>query len=231
MQFGTWSLCVESRRSPAPLCFSVPQGGVLTKCSSGTYSMGGYTECLPCPTGWLCRDGLAEPCGYGTTMTAMTTSVQDDESLTTSGSGVYGGTCASCPPGGRCAGGGVWEECPSGTFSPGGDASTVCRPCAPGTFSNHTGTAQCETCAAGEKRVGGSIGRRASLRAFRGSLPCCGSRGFTLVFTSWHGSANVGRHSLCLYDVGRALFHGWKDTYLSGPQSRVPIAKDIDAYD
>ncbi|CAM9902317.1 unnamed protein product [Sphacelaria rigidula] len=113
------------------------------------YSMGGYTECYSCPVGWLCSNGLAVPCGYGTTMTSVTTVVQEDEGSTSSVSGIYGGACIECPAGNACPGGGVVEECSAGTFSAGGSATTVCRPCEPGTFASTNGTEACELCAPG----------------------------------------------------------------------------------
>lgn len=119
-------------------------------CPRGTYSMGGYTDCLPCPAGWLCQEGLAVPCGYGTTYTSVSTGAQDEEGFSTSETDIYGGVCVSCPPGGQCPGGGVWEECPPGTFSSGGDASIVCQLCSPGTFANRTAMVECQSCAAGE---------------------------------------------------------------------------------
>lgn len=82
-------------------------------------------------------------------MTSVTTVVQEDEGSTSSVSGIYGGACIECPAGNACPGGGVVEECSAGTFSAGGSATTVCRPCEPGTFASTNGTEACELCAPG----------------------------------------------------------------------------------
>ncbi|CAN0055859.1 unnamed protein product [Laminaria digitata] len=112
--------------------------------------MGGSTECLPCPVGWLCSEGLGVPCGYGTSLSTLTTNVQEEEGSTSSTSGVYGGSCASCPAGYACPGAGLIEECSVGMFSPGGGPSNMCMPCPPGSFANETGAEACDDCAAGE---------------------------------------------------------------------------------
>lgn len=117
--------------------------------------MGGYTECFPCPAGWLCSEGVTVPCGYGSTMTSVATAVQEDEGSSSSALGVYGGRCTYCPAGNACPGGGVVEECLPGMFSPGGNASIICRPCEPGTFASSNGSEQCQLCSAGEDLGGG----------------------------------------------------------------------------
>lgn len=130
------------------------QGDVLTICSGGTYSMGGSTECHQCPSGWICENGLAAPCGHGTSMTPITTNTKmkgvGDSPASSVVDASSGEACVSCSPGGQCPGGGVWEACPPGTFSPGGDASNVCQPCPPGNFTNHSATVECYSCHAGE---------------------------------------------------------------------------------
>ena len=117
--------------------------------------MGGSTECLPCPVGWLCSEGLGVPCGYGTSLSTATTNVQEEEGSTSSTSGVYGGACASCPEGTACPGAGLVGECSRGMFSPGGGPSNMCMPCPPGSFANSSGASACDDCPAGERKKDG----------------------------------------------------------------------------
>lgn len=94
--------------------------------------------------------GLGVPCGYGTSLSSETTNAQEETGSTSSASGTYGGSCAACPPGMECPGGGVYQECEPGTHAPGGGASNVCMPCLPGTFANATAASECAACPAGE---------------------------------------------------------------------------------
>lgn len=135
--------------------------------------MGGSTECSPCPIGWLCSEGLGVPCGYGTSFASFTTTVQEEEGSSSSASGVYGGGCMDCPAGTACPGGGLFEECVPGMFSPGGEASNGCMPCPPGSFANGTAAADCEPCPSGEENelgARGAGGGRSCVRVCAGRL-------------------------------------------------------------
>ena len=98
------------------MCFSCADPGAEPlQCSSGTYSPSGSLQCLPCPEGSHCPSaGLAEyiPCVNGT----YTDSVNQT-------------SCQSCPAGQKCPNPAQSpEDCPSGTYSMGGQADCLVCP-------------------------------------------------------------------------------------------------------
>ena len=98
------------------MCFSCADPSAEpSKCSSGTYAPSGSLQCLSCPKGSHCPSaGLAEyiPCVNGT----YTDSVNQT-------------SCQSCPAGQKCPNPAQSpEDCPSGTYSIGGQADCLVCP-------------------------------------------------------------------------------------------------------
>ncbi|XP_022099461.1 uncharacterized protein LOC110984001 isoform X2 [Acanthaster planci] len=103
------------------------------------HSFGHALECVPCPIGWLCKDGYATPCPKYHHGRCNETHCPE--------------ACALCDPGTACFRG-IQSICPQGYFSQGFD-SEFCQPCQPGTFNNLTGQSICEKCPAGYQSTQG----------------------------------------------------------------------------
>ena len=102
-------------------------------CGEGEYSMGGATECGPCPDGWLCENGIGYPCQAPNYLHS------NPKTGTTA--------CVPCPFGHDCSGG-YATPCAAGAFSSIGMEG--CLLCKPGTISSECASDGCTDCPAGK---------------------------------------------------------------------------------
>lgn len=126
-------------------------------CRAGWFSFSNSTTseilCLPCPLGFFCTGGCANPsaCPLGTFSSASfaeSALVCQDCPLGSYTNQPGMTKCSVCPSGASCAyRDRVFQPCPAGTWS--GENEVQCHECPAGSYNSETFQEQCTTCPVG----------------------------------------------------------------------------------
>lgn len=121
---------------PCPTGFSCC-GGEMASCPYYNMSFGLQSQCQACLSGWVCAEGVGQPCNKVITSTA-TYAVNN--------------TCVTCPMGSSCRDGKKYQ-CDAGSAASVG--STTCSICEPGSFASTAGAVSCSSCGSQTSQYGG----------------------------------------------------------------------------
>lgn len=132
-------------------------GQCIEPCRAGWFSFSNATSsetlCVPCPLGFFCAGGCANPsaCPVGTF--SSTSFAESALACQACSSGSYtnlpGMTkCSTCPSGASCAfPDRLFQPCPAGTWA--GENEVQCHDCLAGSYNSETFQSQCTACPAG----------------------------------------------------------------------------------
>eukprot|EP00117_Sycon_ciliatum_P020763 scpid2291/ scgid18403/ Thrombospondin-3 len=116
-----------------------------------THSFGKSSACSACPSGWICKGGIASPCGLQSV--GLQAQVTYADACTTTHCQP---TCLQCPEGHACFNG-IRRACGPGTFS---NKYVSCDACPVNSYSRNSSNAVCHCCDAGFESTSGKNGCR-----------------------------------------------------------------------
>ncbi|XP_067687415.1 uncharacterized protein [Haliotis asinina] len=125
----TWYCPGDGSMLPCGRC-EPPMSNSTCGRSPTEHSFGLASECAPCPLGWICKSGYAEPCEEFHYVTYCNDTYCPDK-------------CTQCESGYACRGGQRYY-CEVGTWSDGN--KEFCELCRPGTYQDQPGQSSCTPC-------------------------------------------------------------------------------------